>query len=343
MEISPFNGLKCLAHAEKIQDILAGAIPYPVCAQIDLSNVCNHNCLWCYYGFFRRRAPILMRLDKALALINELASLGTRSILFTGGGEPLTHPQITTIIRAAHALDLKIGMSTNGGLLDTAVQETLLECNTYVRISLDAGTEEVHERLHAAPKGDYRRILSTVKKMSRTKKGPPIIGYAFLVCDENVTDIEQAVVNAMENGFDYIQFRPVIGRKMFSDIFLSIADDTINNMRLKYAGYPILGNIKPPWTEGDEKKGFCHCRITPLLTIIGPDLKVYLCCQWRGNLNYVVGDVSEKSFKDIWGTTEHRELISRIDINRCRPCKYAKYNTVIEQVFIKDAMHRDFL
>ena len=90
-------------------------------------------------------------------------------------------------------------------------------------------------------------------------------------------------------------------------------------------------------------KEFKVCRATPLITIIGADMKVYLCCQWRGNLKYVVGDLTNKTFKEVWNSEQHKKLVDSIDVKKCYPCKYKNYNITIEKAFVNDEMHLNFL
>lgn len=343
MEISPFNGLKCLAQASKIEQILEGKMPYPTCAQIDVSNICNHKCKWCFYQSFKDREKVIIPKEKILSLIDELSGLGVESILFTGGGEPLVHPNICEIIRRASDKGLKVGMSSNGGLLyEKEKQDVILECNTYLRISLDAGTDKTHSKLHGCGIGEYFRILSNIKDMSSRRKRNITIGYAFLVSNDNYFEIEKAVENAIDNGFDYIEFRPIIGGTLDEEA-TAVSDFKMDKMRRKYPQFKILGTIDRFEELRSCNKGFSKCLATPLITIIGADMKVYLCCQWRGNLNYVVGDITNKRFREVWDSEAHKKLVKSIDVSKCYPCKYRNYNIAIERVFINDEMHINFL
>jgi len=344
MNISPFNGLKCLAQATKIETILEGGMPYPTCAQIDVSNICNHKCIWCFYQFFKDREKVMMKKEKLFGLIDELASLGVKSILFTGGGEPTFHPNICEAIERTHKLGLKVGVSTNGGFLDNKkIQDTILKYNTYLRVSLDSGSDETHFKIHR-PKDEheYTKILSRINEMSKNKKTDVTLGYAFLVCNDNFFEVENAVENAVKNGFDYIQFRPVIGEHL-SEEAVAVSGYKIDKMKEKYPEFKILGTMNRFNEIKTNDKNFKTCRATPLITIIGADMKVYLCCQWRGNLKYVVGDISNKSFKEVWNSEQHKKLVDSIDVRKCHPCKYKNYNIAIEEVFVKNKMHKDFL
>src|SRR4051812_4762993 len=48
--VTPFTGLKLLRHGDRIEAMLRGELVYPVAAEIDLSNVCPHDCPFCSFG-----------------------------------------------------------------------------------------------------------------------------------------------------------------------------------------------------------------------------------------------------------------------------------------------------
>ena len=105
--------------------------------------------------------PDYIEMDLYDKILKEIKKYGLPSIKFNFRGEPLMHPDICEIIRNAHSCRLKIGMSTNGGLLwDKNRQNAILDCNTYLRVSLDAGTDKTHNKLHGSKGKEYSKILS---------------------------------------------------------------------------------------------------------------------------------------------------------------------------------------
>lgn len=46
-QLHRFNGLKILAHADKLDEIARGSRPWPIEWVVYPSNVCNHKCVWC--------------------------------------------------------------------------------------------------------------------------------------------------------------------------------------------------------------------------------------------------------------------------------------------------------
>ena len=82
----------------------------PLLAQVVVTRRCNLACGYCNeYDDFSPPVP----LDTVLAWVDHLAGLKTASITFTGG-EPLLHPDLDRIIRAARDRRMIVTMITNG-------------------------------------------------------------------------------------------------------------------------------------------------------------------------------------------------------------------------------------
>ena len=82
----------------------------PLLAQIVVTRRCNLACGYCNeYDDFSPPVPS----RDLLAWIDHLASLKTASITFTGG-EPLLHPELDTLVRAARGHGMIVTMITNG-------------------------------------------------------------------------------------------------------------------------------------------------------------------------------------------------------------------------------------
>jgi len=82
----------------------------PLLAQLVVTRRCNLACGYCNeYDDFSPPVP----LQTVLARVDHLAGLNTASITFTGG-EPLLHPDLDKIIKAARAHGMIVTMITNG-------------------------------------------------------------------------------------------------------------------------------------------------------------------------------------------------------------------------------------
>jgi len=341
MKLTPFDTSKVMFHYDRLESISTGNIPYPVTAEIDPSNLCNHNCIWCMYKEFKKSSPVNISRKDLLTVIAELAEVGVKSITFTGGGEPLCNPATPKAMNLCKYLGVQCGLVTNGGLIHKNLKRIAHNC-TFCRVSLDAGTKTTHDLLHNPNYGrDFNGILKDIKTL-KTINPNLTVGVAFLVHNENYREIELATKKVKNTGADYIQIRPVI-----QGITLSTASKAKELLKISYKhsddNFKVYGIMHRFNEIFDIKRRFRKCRTTPLIASIGADLNMYICCQLRGNPDYIIGNLKDNTFKEIWGSKQHKEIINSIDINNCPVCRYIPYNEIIEKTIINDSMHRNFL
>ena len=127
--------------AERRELVRAKPLRLAICP----STYCNFNCIMCVHGRTPRRElpeSIWEELPELLPTLQTLTLLG---------GEPLANPSTMRFLRefdVAKYPDCAIDFVTNGSLLTPAVLERMERCTLGdVTVSLNAGTEEVHERV----------------------------------------------------------------------------------------------------------------------------------------------------------------------------------------------------
>src|SRR5580698_4036091 len=106
----PASRLKSLGSGVRFLARAIGSRYNPLLAQLVVTRRCNLACGYCNeYDDFSPPVP----LRDLLARVNHLAALKTASITFTGG-EPLLHPDLDRIIRAARDHGMIVTIITNG-------------------------------------------------------------------------------------------------------------------------------------------------------------------------------------------------------------------------------------
>src|SRR5450631_3553716 len=91
-----FIDLRVLRWFDRIDAALAGEQVGPIRANIDLTNLCTHNCPWCEPLQFRKETIAdknhTLPIGAAIDTLWDLSVLGCKTINFSGGGEPTLHP-----------------------------------------------------------------------------------------------------------------------------------------------------------------------------------------------------------------------------------------------------------
>jgi len=122
-----------------------------------LTRDCNLDCRHCHSRGAVRRDRDLDR-DEALALSDQLARTGCRSITLSGG-EPLLRPDWPAIADRLAGRGIFTQIVSNGSLLDRDAAERALDAGIgAVLLSLD-GVASTHDRVRRRP-GSYREVLA---------------------------------------------------------------------------------------------------------------------------------------------------------------------------------------
>jgi sulfatase maturation enzyme AslB (radical SAM superfamily) len=351
MNLKQFNPLKVLNHWKALNDIIKGKNPFPVSCEIDPSNLCNHNCLWCINGKFRKSNRVSIPAELMFRIIREMAANKVKSIAFTGGGEPFMNPATTEAIILTKKHKMDVGLVTNGELLDKEKCKIIVDNCNYVRISLDAATNNTHRIVHL-PKNQQRdtfkviinNIERLVKNRNSTKKDITI-GIGYLVSIYNYKEIAKAARLLSSLGVDYMQIRPAFmpGRQLSKEIRSKtegLIEKAMSLTSRNFYVFPILHRF-------DEvvnlDRAYDYCYGNGLVGVVAGNAKMYICCQLRGIDKFCIGDLRKEPFSEIWKGKKRQQIIKKIDLNRCPPCRYNKYNELLDYLASSSRPHKNFL
>lgn len=340
---SMLNAYKILNHLPEVNKMIEDNKTPPLAVEIDLTNLCNHHCIWCMFDRYRDKNPDTLKTERLYTLLEELKSVGVKAITYVGGGEPTLHKDFSDILYKSKELGFDIGLVTNGELLLNNIQCIKDNCK-FCRVSLDAGSKTDHQKLHGSRRKSFKRILDGIKALGEVK-GDLILGVAFLVHPANFLKLVDLVNVLPVLKVDYLQVRPVyMPGLIFNDRLKQKMSIVLNEASLiaKENGLQFISfnHRFREFYEEDLKP--CKCLAHNLLSIIGADGKVYLCCQLRGNAKFAIGDIYKNTFQEIWQSQQRQDVINEIDISRCPPCRYKKYNEIMDYLS-SERGHENFL
>jgi wyosine [tRNA(Phe)-imidazoG37] synthetase (radical SAM superfamily) len=197
----------------------------PVSINLDLTTACNYRCDHCV-DMDILNTGIRYDHDKLMSSITEMAGRGLRSVIVIGGGEPTIYPKFEEVIRHLKALDIKVGIVTNGSLpKKIRTVADVLGAGDWVRLSLDSGRNDTFAAMHKPGKNSLTLdwICENIKAIKDELKPTFSIGFSFIIvwkdCEandtkimENIDEIVMAAERAKRYGFDYISFKPFLTR-----------------------------------------------------------------------------------------------------------------------------------
>lgn len=341
-------------------DLLIGGNPPPVTIEWDLSNRCVLGCQDCHFAYTHTRGPwsskprlLPMAQDKGgdladIALVKralqEASLAGVQAVVWTGGGEPTTHPEWREALKTARAWALKQGMYTYGGLLDKAGAIELADACEWVVVSLDAWTANIYAAEKGVPEKQFEAACRGILYLTETQR--TIVGVSFLLHEANWRRTESMLKLSRSLGATYTTFRPTIRTSPTAPG--TIIGDRQWALRFADSGFfEYHANDKS--VEADRRRfveyanwdghPYPACYGIRLNTTITPDGRVWLCPNRREMPESCLGDLRVESFADIW--KRHPGKVT--DYTHCRAmCRLHPVNQTLDAVY-RDQPHAEFI
>ncbi|MCX5693728.1 MAG: radical SAM protein [Candidatus Omnitrophica bacterium] len=332
-----FSSDKILKHLDRVNSWLQGQNPPPITVELDMTNLCNHKCPECSGWYFQNRGKDHLHKDLAQSIIRQLAQAKVRGLIFTGGGEPLCHPDVLLAVKLAHKLGLDIGFITNGSLVNEEVARVLLQCCTWIRVSLDAASAGIFKQVHGLDNGAFTKVISNIRlltKMKKTLKSKTVIGVGYLTCDYTQKMMLNATKLCKRLGVNYLQFRPlqIHKRGAFEYHLTDLAENIRKCMQENGNGFEVLCSQHKYEMMKDNKYGrnYNECYGHQFAAVIAADAKMYLCCHMRGHQKYCIGDLGRNTFLEIWNSAQRKKVYENINFKDCVPlCRGNTFNQIL--------------
>jgi len=174
----------------------------PGFCQFAINNACNAKCGFCNFALDKlpRADWRFVDREKALKALEILYRHGIRYLLFTGG-EPLLHEDLPVLARHGRELGMKMMLVTHASLLRPARIHELVNAGiSSVIISVDAATEEAHERNRGLP-----GVCAKIREANRVLRELKILTTASVTMSRLV-DYEALPEFLRSLGFDTVTF-----------------------------------------------------------------------------------------------------------------------------------------
>jgi cyclic pyranopterin phosphate synthase len=326
---------------------------YPIYAELSPIGGCNHSCLFCGVDMVleaNKAAKNIPQLESSMLKdrLTEMAELGLRSVMWAGAGEPLLHRDIVGMTEHAHRAGLDISFTTNGVLL----KPELLPVSAWIKVSLNAGTAESYAKIHRCKEKDFERVWTNLEKAVAVRaetKADCTLGVQAVLLPENDKDMVTLAKRCRDTGVDYLVIKPY-----------SQAIYSLNRMLVKYDHYQKLEDDLAALNTNkfqvvfrassmkavSEKIPYTTCGATGFMwCYVEADGSVYSCSAYLTDKRFLIGNVNQNSFKEIWegeGRRTNYELMKTLDISQCRKsCRMHASNMYLWD--LEHAPHRSFI
>ena len=296
------------------------------------SNLCNQHCNGCAYSDVINGS--YMDASKHLRAVDMFLDLAVDAFDFAGGGEPTLIPYLGDLLKYIREKNAHYALITNGSNLKEDIVQALLWGGTYVRISLEASCEEDHKKYKGENVIDWTDLLCNIKNLVSMR-------------DKSKSDLEISIKFSVSKSFrgeehyqrifkiaDSLNIdRVVVKCLRHEPEELSIEERTkefgyFMKAMPKGRRYKIVDSILP-WHSIPQ------CWLNPLHTVMDHLGNLYICCYYYFRENdFLIGNIFEESFEDIWLSPSHLDKIRRINPQSCAKvdCKFFAHHKAVDEM-----------
>ena len=159
-------------------------------AHIELTDVCNLNCEWCYVGEDHSNRTYMSRetIEKTIMI---LANSGVKQVTYAGG-EPLMYPYIKEAVELAYKNGMIVHINSNGYFLTGDLARELKKRGlSQIQMNISSLDAQQHDRIH----GKAGAFFNVMKAMRNAE-------------DAGITRVAQTVLTKQNENkiYDIIKF-----------------------------------------------------------------------------------------------------------------------------------------
>ena len=287
----------------------------PISVQLDLTYRCNERCIHCYLDHDDHGE---MSTAEIKDLLDQLAAAGVL-FLNLSGGEIFMRKDLFEIVEYARKLQFSVKLKTNAVMIRAAKAKRIAELSVEsVQISLYSHKPEVHDEITKLP-GSFKRTMEGARLL---KAEGVKVSFANVLMKHNADDYPEVRALAAELGVGF-NVDATITPMMDGD--RSILELNVDPAKLE-------GIFRDPSLTGGSSESFCAPPSGPLpeadafstlpcsaghtACYVSPYGEVYPCVQFP----YLVGNVREKRFIDIWRDSPQLKEVRSISVGDLQGC-----------------------
>jgi MoaA/NifB/PqqE/SkfB family radical SAM enzyme len=275
----------------------------PVSISFEPTTSCNLRCPECPSGLRAFTRPTGMLQKNFFKETIDQLHKQLLYLVFYFQGEPYLNPDFLDMVKYASSKKIYTATSTNAHYLnDDNARRTIESGLDRLIISIDGTTQDVYQQYRVG--GKLAKVLEGTKNVVKWKKEmkskTPFIVFQFLVVKPNEHQIEDVKKLAKEMGVDDVWFKTAQVYDFENDPNKLIPTlDKYSRYKKTSNGYQFKGKLAN------------HCWRLWHDPVITWDGLVAPCC-FDKDAQHQLGDLKERSFKEIWKNGEYKKFRTAI-------------------------------
>lgn len=299
----------------------------------EMTSRCNLKCIHCH-AFGGEASVEELSKEEGMAVIDQVASLGIRTFVFSGG-EPLLREDLFELIAYATSRGLTTFIATNGTLITRAVSRLLRAYRVGVVIGLDSMNPGLHDAIRGVG-GAYDAVMAGIEHCIAEHL---YVHLNIVASRRNFDEIERIIDYGNTRGvYSYFIYNLVpFGRgDAIRDDVLEAGDlkallDLMLRKQREVSAILIPVATPEYWAYALQRRGLRNrqlirflgqfiggCLADKGMVYIKPNGEVWAC----PFLPVAVGNVRTDRMREIW--TNLQTLSGALRQNECNGCDYAR-------------------
>lgn len=312
-----YSDKKIIWFPEKMKSFKDDFVKPPIYVRIKPLNRCNHKCFFCVYNYDYSgmhdnvKTQDILSKDKIVEILDDFKDMGVKAVTYSGGGEPLLHPDIIDILKKTKDNGIDLSMITNAQLLNGDKSKELYD-SKWVRISSDYFNSKLFNKSRKLPEKKFFDVVNNIENFISNKNKKCNVSINYVITKMNYDKIYEAVEFYKQLKIDNIRLSPVWTNDFmeYHKIIKDSVIEQIKNARKDFQdeNYKVYDSYNI--TEDITKRHYTKCFVMQTIPAIGADGNVYTCHNKAYDKDGIIGNINDKRFKDMWFSDKTKEFFN---------------------------------
>jgi len=256
--------------------------------------------------------------------ISELSTLGLKSIMYAGEGEPLLHKDLPEIIAHTKKSKIDVSVTTNGVLFEGEVADTILKNSEWVKVGIDAAKGSTYAKIHRCDPSDFDKVVDNIisaVEFKNKKDYKAALGIQLLLLPDNKDEVIELAKKSKNIGVDYFVVKPYSQHiqsktKRYDSVKYDDYKDLEEELNeLDSETFDVVFRAYTMGKWNNSERNYDSCLALPFWSYIDSRGDVWGCSVYLGDERFLYGNIYEGSFKDIWEGSKRADSLAWVEKN----------------------------